>query len=285
MLKSVLYPESSRSWQVGAAPRSYTFELDSTRAKRRKLQIEELDAQNAIPDEDDSDWGEGGTQPLDLAAIKARVSTLFASSLSCPWTTYLERFANCRIQRSNKPMGFARAFRLLQIVAAFGCPEHFMALKDAVAHYRVLAPEELIKAPLDLSSHLYTVGLWTERLELINMILQRFVRAHFTSLIDEGADLFQDRSEQMILHSQCAITRSIKATVVKIYPRMKGWDSSPNHAERSAFLDVQRNLRRWRREGAIWSIIQNRFSSLALLALVPYHVRMLSNSQSISGSS
>lgn len=84
MLKSVLYSEFSRSWQVDAAPRFYIFELDFTRAKRRKLQIEELNAQNAIPDEDDSDWGEDGTQSLNLAAIKARISTLFASFLSCP---------------------------------------------------------------------------------------------------------------------------------------------------------------------------------------------------------
>ncbi len=71
---------------------------------------------------------------------------------------------------------------------------------------------------------------------------------------------------------------------VKIYPKMKEWDSSTNPAERSAFGEVQRNLR-WRQEGAIWSLIQNRFSSLALLALVPYHVRILPASQSISGSS
>ena len=54
MLKSVLYSEFSRSWQIDAAPRFYIFKLDFTRAKRRKLQIEELNAQNAIPDEDDS---------------------------------------------------------------------------------------------------------------------------------------------------------------------------------------------------------------------------------------
>ncbi len=285
MLKSILYSEFSRSWQIDAASRFYIFELDFTRAKRRKLQIEELNAQNAISDEDDSNWDEDDTQSLNLATIKARVSTLFASSLSCSWTTYLKRFANCRIQRSNKSMRFARAFRLLQIVAAFGCSEHFMTLKNVVAHYRVLASEELIKASLDLSSHLYTVELWTERLELINMILQRFVRAHFTSLIDEETNLFQDRSEQMILHSQCAIIRFIKTTMIKIYSRMKEWNSFSNHVERFAFLNVQRNLRRWRREDAIWFIIQNRFSSLALLALVFYHVRMLFNSQSISESS
>ncbi len=285
MLKSVLYPEISRSWQVGAAPRSYAFNLDSTQAKRRKLQIEEVEAQTSNVDESGSDWDEGDTRRLDLAVIKASVSTLFKSSPSCPWIKYLERFANCHIQRSKIPMGYNRAFRLLQMVAAFGCPEHFVALKGAVAQYRVLAPEEVMNASLDLSSHLYMVGLWTERLGLINIILQRFVRAHFTSLINEGADLFQDRSGQMEIQSGCALTKSIKAMVIKIHPRMRGWDSSINPAERSAFLDVQRNLRRWRQEGTIWSLIQTRFSSLALLTLVPHHIRILPAFQSISESS
>lgn len=172
-------------------------------------------------------------------------------------------------------MGYIRASRLLQMVAAFACPEHFVALKGAVAYYRVLVPEEVIQAPLDLSSHLYMVGVWIERLGLINVILQRFVRAYFTSLIDEGTDLFQDRSRYMVFQTGGAITKSLKAMVVKIYPKIKGWDLSTNPAERSAFGEVQRNLRRWRQEGAIWSLIQNRFSSLALLALVPYHVRIL----------
>ena len=289
MLKSVLYPETSRSWQVGAAPRSYIFNIDSTRAKRRKLQVEEVEAQTSThpagADEGSSDWDDGDARRLDLGAIKASVSILSQSSPSCPWMKYLERFATCRTQRGKAPMGYDRAFRLLQMVAAFGCPEHFVALKGAVAHYRVLAPEEAIQAPLDLPSHLYTVGLWTEHLGLINVILQRFVRAHFTSIINEGADLFQDRSGQMEAQSGYAVTRSMKAMVVKIYPKMKGWDSSTNPAERSAFGEVLRNLRRWRQAGAIWSLIQTRFSSLALLALVPDHVRILPASQSISGSS
>ncbi len=84
MLKSVLYPELLRLWQVGAAPRSYAFNLDSTRAKRRKLQIEEVEAQTASADKSGPDWDEGSTQRLDLAAIKANISTLFKSSPSCP---------------------------------------------------------------------------------------------------------------------------------------------------------------------------------------------------------
>lgn len=284
MLKSVLYPETSRSWQVGTAPRSYTFNLNSTRAKRRKLQIEEVEAQTTRVDESNSDGDEGSARRLDLATIKANTSTLFKSSPACPWMKYLERFANCHLQRSKTLVGYTRASRLLEMVAAFACPEHFVALKGAVAHYRVLAPEEVIQAPLDLSSHLYTVGVWTERLGLINVILQRFVRAYFASLIDEGAHLFQDRAGQ-VFQNGCAVTKSVKATVIKIYPKMKGWDSSTNPAEKSAFWDVQRNLRRWRQEGAIWSLIQNRFSSLALLTLVPHHIRILPASQSISGSS
>ena len=41
-------------------------------------------------------------------------------------------------------MGYTRAFRLLEMVAAFAYPEYFVALKGAVAYYRVLAPEEVI---------------------------------------------------------------------------------------------------------------------------------------------
>ena len=289
MLKNVIYPEISRSWQVGAAPRSYTFNIDSTRAKRRKLLVEEIEAQTSIrtagDDEGSSDWDDGDTRRLSLVAIKASVSTLFKSSPLCPWKKYLERFANCRIQRSEIPIGYDRAFRLLQMVAAFGCPEHFVALKGAIARYRVLAPEEAIQATIDLPTHFYTVGLWTECLGLVNVILQRFVRAHFTTVINEGADLLRDRSAQTETESGYAVTKSIKAMVVKIHPKMKGWDSSTNPAERSAFWEVWRNLRRWRQDGAIWSSIQTRFSSLALLALVPYHIRILPTSQSISGSS
>ncbi len=83
MLKSVLYPETSRSWHVGAAPRSYAFSLDSTRAKRRKLQIEEVEAQTARVDESDSDRDKGSARRLDLANIKANISTLFKSSPAC----------------------------------------------------------------------------------------------------------------------------------------------------------------------------------------------------------
>ena len=251
MLKSVLYPETSRSWKVGVAPRSYAFNLDSTRAKRRKLQIEEVEAQTARVDESDSDGDEGSTRRLDLTTIKANISALFKPSPSCPWMKYLERFANCRLQRSKAPAGYTRASRLLEMVAAFACPEHFVSLKGAVAHYRVLVPEKVIQAPLDLSSHLYTAGVWTERLGLTNVILQRFVRAYFTSLIDEGMRLFHDRAGHMVVQNGCIVTRSVKATVVKIYPKMKGWDSSTDPAEKSAFSEVQRNLRRWRQEGAI----------------------------------
>ncbi len=57
------------------------------------------------------------------------------------------------------------------MMATFDCSEHFVTLKEAVAQYRVLASEEIMKTSLDLSSHLYMIGLWTKRLELINIIL------------------------------------------------------------------------------------------------------------------
>ena len=259
--------------------------LDSTRAKKRKLQLEAVEAQTLRGDESSSDRNEDDPEPLGLASIKAGASTLFRSSPSCPWMKYLERFASCRIQRNNAPIGFPRAFHLLQMVAAFGCSEHFVALKGAVAQYRVLGPEEVLKTPLDLPSHLYKVGTWTERLGLVNIILQRLVRAHFTSLIDDGKDLFLNKSLQPNLQNGPGIEKAIKAVVVRINPKMAGWDSSDDPAERSAFSDVQSNLRRWRREGAVWSLIQRRFSSLALLALAPHHIRVLPAARSISGSS
>ena len=285
MLKSVLYSETSMSWQVDAASRSYAFNLDFTRAKRRKLQIEEVEVQAARIDESDSDWDEDNARRLDLATVKINISILFESFFSCSWMKYLKRFVSCRLQRSKASMEYMRASRLLEMVTAFACPEHFVALKSAVAHYRVLISEKIIQTSLDLSSHLYMVGIWTERLGVINVILQRFGRVYFISLTDEGTCLFQDRAGHMLFQNDCAVIRSVKATVIKIYSRMKGWDSSSDLVKRSAFGEVQRNLRRRRQEGAIWSFIQNRFSSLALLALVPHHVRILPAFQSISGSS
>ena len=285
MLKSLLYPESLMAWQVGAAARSYAFPLDSTRPKRRKLEIEAVEAQATSANDSSSSWSEDDAHTLDLADIKAGAGTLFKSSPSCPWMKYLERFANCRIQRNNTRMGYSRAFRLLQMVAAFGCPEHFVALKGAVAQYRVLGPESALKDPLDLPSQFYKVGLWTERLGLINVVLQRLARAHFTSLIDDGKDLFLNRSLQTNLRSDCAINKAVKAVVIQINPRMAGWDTSHDLAKKSAFLDVQRNLRRWRREGVMWSLIQKRFSSLALLVLAPHHIRLLPATRSVSESS
>ena len=279
-----MYLKSSMSWQVGAAPHSYTFSLDSTQMKQRKLQIEEVKAQTVSIDESSSDDNEDDIQPPDLANIKVRVSILSKSSSSCLWMDYLKCFANCHLQRSNTQIGFTQTFCLIQMVAAFACSEHFVTLKATVAHYCVLGLEEVLKAPLDVSSHLYKVGLWTEHLELINVILQWLVRAHFTSLINEGKDLLWDRSEPVTFQNRCAVIKVIKATVVKIYSRMKSWDSSNNPAERSAFLDVQHNLWRWRQEGTIWSLLQNKFSSLTLLALVPHYIWIMPTTQSISES-
>ena len=244
LLKNVFYPELSMLWHVGVLPRSYAFNLDSTKTKRRKLLVEELDAQSVRDDEGDSESDESSARRLDLAAMKANISTIF-KSLSCPWTNYLKRFANCRLQTSKTLLGYKRASRLFEMVAAFACLAHFVALKGAVTHYRVLALAEIVQAPLSLSNYLYTIGVWTERLGLINIILQRFVRAYFTSLIDEKMHRFQDRAGQ-VFHNGCALTKAVKVTVVKIYPKMKGWDSSTDFAERSAFREVQRNLRRWR---------------------------------------
>ena len=285
ILRSILYPDSSRSWQVGAPPRSYAFILDTTRAKRRKLQITEIEAQTSGIEDNSFDIDSDDTEPKDLTAIKDKISTLCKPALLDPWMRYLQRFANCRVQRSRTSMGLSRAFRLLQLIAAFGCSDHFVAMKQAIAQYRVLVPAKELEQPLDLSRHLYKLGIWTESVGLINIILQRLARSYFTSLIDEGRDLFTGISSKNNAQKGHAVTKAIKALVVKIDPRLKGLDSSDDIAERTAFLEVQRNLQRWRQEGAIWSLIQKRFSSLAILLLVPHHIRVSHTGPSISESS
>lgn len=284
MLKSVLYSNTLRLWQVDVAPHFYTFNLDSTWVKWRKLQIEEIKAQTAHIDESDSDEDEDSTQWLNLTIIKVNISTLFKLSPLCSWMKYLERFTNCCLQRSEVSVRYTQASCLLEMMAVFTCSEHFITLKGAVTHYCMLALEDVIQASFDLLSYLYTVGVWTECLKLINVILQHFVRAYFTSLINEGTHLFQDWVRHMMFQNSYTVTRSVKATVVKIYSKMKGWNSFPNTAERFTFWEVQRNLRRWRQERAIWSFIQNQFSSLTLLILVSHYIQILPASQSISGS-
>ena len=160
-----------------------------------------------------------------------------------------------------------------------------MALKAAIAQHRLLSHEEVLSTSLDLSQHLYKMGLWTDKLGLVNSILQRLARAHLVTLMEDGKQLLIDLSQESDLHEGCAATRAVKAMVVKMFPEMKGWHSSEDFNKKTAFLDVQRNLQRWRREGAIWSMIQRRFSSLAILALVPHCIRVHPTGQSISGSS
>lgn len=159
ILKSVLYSKTSRSWQIDTAPRFYTFNLDFTRAKRRKLQIEEIEAQITRVDESDSDENEDSARRLNLAIIKVNISTLFKSFSACLWMKYLERFVNCRLQRSKVSVKYTRTSRLLEMMTTFACSEHFVVLKDAVAHYCLLASEEVIQISLDLSNHLYIVDV------------------------------------------------------------------------------------------------------------------------------
>ena len=63
-------------------------------------------------------------------------------------------------------MGYSQAIRLLQLIAALGCPEHSVTLKGAIIQCRGLEPEVLVRTPIKLPSHLYMVGLWTEHLGL-----------------------------------------------------------------------------------------------------------------------
>ena len=87
-------------------------------------------------------------------------------------------------------MKYTRISRFLEMITVFACSEHFVALKVAVAHYRMLTSKEIIQTSLDLSSHLYTIDVSTEHFGLINVIFQYFVRAYFISLIDEGTHFF-----------------------------------------------------------------------------------------------
>ena len=72
---------------------------------------------------------------------------------------YGERFAKGPLQRSKSPLGYKSASRLLELAMTLAWPERVVFLKGAVAHERVLALEELIQAPLDLSKHLYRVDV------------------------------------------------------------------------------------------------------------------------------
>lgn len=87
MLKNIVYPEPSRHWQVGAAPRSYEFE--SRPAKRRKLLLPEIEAQSVSGNEISLGSEEDNTMALDNSTIEAGASTLFQSSPSCPWMKHL----------------------------------------------------------------------------------------------------------------------------------------------------------------------------------------------------
>ena len=113
VLKSVLYLKCSMSWQVGAVPCSYTFLLNSTRAKQRKLQIEKMKDQTVSIDESSSDSNKDDIQSLDLANIKVRVSMLTRSFSFCLWMNYLECFVNCHLQRSNTQIEFTQTFHLI----------------------------------------------------------------------------------------------------------------------------------------------------------------------------
>ena len=68
-------------------------------------------------------------------------------------------------------MGYARAYRLLELVSAYACPDHFVALKDAISYYRMLASEDTTRETAGFSSRLYTLGFWTEHFGLINVIV------------------------------------------------------------------------------------------------------------------
>ena len=53
MLDRLLYPEPSASWQLGEPPRAYACRPESERAKRQKLQFDEVEAQTADASEPD----------------------------------------------------------------------------------------------------------------------------------------------------------------------------------------------------------------------------------------
>jgi NAD-dependent SIR2 family protein deacetylase len=273
---------SPGAWQVGSEPGSH---LSKTAPTRRRLKLEDIDAQCEGGDEGAASSSDESTWSSELPIIKAKAAALFASSPVSPWHKYLESFANCHIQRSATKMGYAKAFRLLQMIAGFGCPEHFVALKSAIAQYRLMRPHEVVKTSIDVSRHLYNVALWTERMGLINAVLQRVARAHLVSLVNEGKDLYVDRSRDVEMQQRSAVVKAVKAMVIMIHPHMKGWDTSDNPSEVTAFTNVQRNLQRWRREGSIWSLIQRRFDSLSLLVLAPHHARVMCGLRSISSCS
>jgi len=279
LLKSVSSYAPPDLCRVESEPRPRTFR---TMPKRRRLRLEDIEAQREGGDEVEASSSDEETSRFH---IEIKAAELFTAWPSSPWLKYLESFASFRIQRSGLVMGYAKAFRLLQIIASFGCPEHFVALKSAIIKYRMLRPYEVVDTSMDVSKHLYEVALWTERMGLINALLQRIARAHLVSLIDEGKDLYVDRSRHIETQQRSAVVKAVKAMVINLHPHMKGWDTSDSPSQVAAFTGVQKNLQRWRREGWIWSLIQRRFGSLALLVLAPHHTRVMGGFRSISSCS
>jgi hypothetical protein len=155
---------------------------------------------------------------------------------------------HCKLLRMD--MGDEHASRLVDLLTAFGCPEHFLALKRAIIHYRALHPESTCTVKkMGLPSQLYQVGLWTEHLGLINTIVQRYVRTHFAYMINKEKG-----------SSGRSLGQAVKVVAESIYPNIVGWDKS-DEAKRSTFIKIQKDLLRWRRDSKIWSEIQTRFSS------------------------
>ena len=125
MIRSnLLYPEATRSWQVGTKRRSYS-DIDTTKARRRKLQFEELQAQDASPEDFNSDHDEPSAQTAD-----AEASLLFKASPFRPWRKYFDGFAECSLQKTAVKLGPDRAFRLLQMVMAIGSPRAFCGFES-----------------------------------------------------------------------------------------------------------------------------------------------------------
>ena len=217
--------------------------------------------------------------------IKDNTTALFAFSSFNDWFKYLNFFAQFRIQRSDTTIRYNKVFKLLQMIAIFECSKYFVALKSVIVQHRMLRSDEIIKICIDVFSHLYKIALWTEHTKMINAIFQRLTRAHLTSIIDEDKDLYVDRSRDAKRQERSAILKAIKAMIVNIYSHMKEWDTFNKFSEVTVFINVQRNLQRWRRKEMIWSLIQRRFDFLTLLILTPHCIRMMRELRSISSCS
>ena len=137
---------------------------------------------------------------------------------------YQNAFQQCVLQTSTRStLSAERANQLICMIAAVGYSTHFLALKKAIQQYRLECP---IKTPSPTDKQherLYKLGLGSERLGLINIIIQRVVRAQCALDINEAREkINEERSkssqENDKASEETALQQAINMVALKYRP-------------------------------------------------------------------